>query len=206
MGEAPPDDPLIGTMVQRYRLSRLLGAGGMGRVYEAEHPEVGARVAVKVLTSEEQDSVARFFAEARAVNLIRHEGIVDILDLTHLPDGRPCIIMEYLEGASLQVLLSGGAMGLGTTCRLTIQILDALGAAHEHGILHRDLKPDNIFVSPSGRATLVDFGVAKLSSGTTVRTEAGIVVGTVPYMSPEQAMDEPLDPRSDLFSIGVVLY
>jgi len=203
-------DPLIGELVGSYRIERVVGEGGMGRVYEAVQPAIGARVAIKVITQNLGDPEfrGRFFAEARAVNLIRHERIVNIIDLTTLPDGRPCIIMELLSGAPLEELIEHrGPLPVGSVLRLASEILDALSATHEHGIIHRDLKPANIFVSPEGHAKLVDFGIAKLGGElASHQTAAGVVVGTVPYMSPEQATGEPLDGRTDLFALGVVLY
>ena len=153
-----------------YRVARLLGIGGMGRVYKGVHPTIGSRVAIKVLSrecSDRRDLVDRFFAEAKAVNLIRHESIVNVLDLAMLPDGRPYIVMEYLDGAPLASIIEHGGrsaapLPLGGLARLAVEVLDALGAAHAKGIVHRDLKPDNIFVTPSGRPKVLDFGIAKL--------------------------------------------
>src|SRR5215475_5813304 len=146
------DDGLLGTAVGAYRVARLLGVGGMGRVYKGVQPQIGSRVAIKVLSREctdRRDLVDRFFSEAKAVNLIRHESIVNVLDLSMLPDGRPYIIMEYLDGVPLSMLIDQSItrrmpMPLGGLARLTAEALDALGAAHAKGIVHRDLKPDNI--------------------------------------------------------------
>src|SRR5262244_2256424 len=150
------DDPLLGEMVGSYRLTKLLGEGGMGRVYRGIHAGIGARVAVKVLNAEwarNREIVERFFAEARAVNVVRNEGIVNILDLNYLPDGRPFIVMEYLDGQPLTSLIRAlHPLPLGALAALTQEVLDALAAAHAKGIVHRDLKPDNIFVTPVGRA------------------------------------------------------
>src|SRR5215813_11908735 len=153
------EDLLLGTTIGAYRIARLLGIGGMGRVYKGVHPTIGSRVAIKVLSrecSDRRDLVERFFAEAKAVNLIRHESIVNVLDLAMLPDGRPYIIMEYLDGAPLASIIDHAvqtrtALPLGGLARLAVEVLDALSAAHAKGIVHRDLKPDNIFVTPSGR-------------------------------------------------------
>ena len=208
------EDVLLGTTVGAYRVARLLGIGGMGRVYKGAHPTIGSRVAIKVLSrecSDRRDLVERFFAEAKAVNVIRHESIVNVLDLATLPDGRPYIIMEYLDGAPLAALIElaiqhGPPLPLGGIARLTAEVLDALGAAHAKGIVHRDLKPDNVFVAPSGRPKILDFGIAKLSdvSGTSTRT--GSLLGTPHYMSPEQAAGRPVDHRADLYAIGVILF
>src|SRR5512142_1468869 len=163
------DDPLLGRTIGVYRVARLLGIGGMGRVYKGVHPTIGSRVAIKVLSrecSDRRDLVDRFFAEAKAVNLIRHESIVNVLDLATLPDGRPYIVMEYLDGAPLSAIIeqarSRGPLPLGSIARLVAEVLDALAAAHAKGVIHRDLKPDNIFVSPNGRGKVLDFGIAKL--------------------------------------------
>jgi serine/threonine-protein kinase len=208
------DDGLIGTTIGAYRVARLLGVGGMGRVYKGVQPQIGSRVAIKVLSREcadRRDLVERFFAEARAVNLIRHEAIVNVLDLASLPDGRPYIIMEYLDGAPLAAAIDGarraGPLPLGTIARLAVEVLDALGAAHAKGIVHRDLKPDNLFVTPSGRPKILDFGIAKLVpelGGSSTRT--GALLGTPHYMAPEQAAGRAIDPRTDLYAMGVILF
>src|SRR5215207_8199299 len=143
------DDLLLGTTIGAYRIARLLGIGGMGRVYKGVHPQIGSRVAIKVLSrecSDRRDLVDRFFSEAKAVNVIRHEGIVNVLDLATLHDGRPYIVMEYLDGSPLssildQALHRGMPLPLGGLARLTAEVLEALGAAHSKGIVHRDLKP-----------------------------------------------------------------
>ena len=205
-------DALLGTTIGSWRVARLLGAGGMGRVYVAIQPKIGARVAIKVLKRDsagDASIVERFFNEARAVNVIKHENIVDIIDLGTLPDGSPYIVMEYLEGASLGAILrKTKRIAVGTVGRLVGEVLAALEAAHAKGVIHRDLKPDNVFVSPSGRVTVLDFGIAKLvddAIGSTP-TQTGSLLGTPAYMSPEQARSQPLDARADLYSVGVILY
>ncbi|HEY4242235.1 MAG TPA: protein kinase [Kofleriaceae bacterium] len=207
------EDLLLGTTIGAYRVSRLLGIGGMGRVYKGVHPTIGSRVAIKVLSrecSDRRDLVERFFAEAKAVNLIRHESIVNVLDLATLPDGRPYIIMEYLDGAPLASIIEAGAtrgpLPLGGIARLAAEVLDALGAAHAKGIVHRDLKPDNIFVAPSGRPKVLDFGIAKLSDTSHSATRTGSLLGTPHYMSPEQAAGRPVDHRADIYAMGVILF
>jgi serine/threonine protein kinase len=207
-------DPLIGSQIGAYRVESLLGIGGMGRVYKAVHPKIGSRVAIKVLSREctdRRDLVERFFAEARAVNVVAHENIVNVLDLAMLPDGRPYIVMEYLDGAPLSSLIdharSKGPLPIGAVARLAVEVLDALGAAHAKGIIHRDLKPDNIYVSPAGRGKVLDFGIAKLQpelGGSATHT--GSLLGTPQYMSPEQAAGRPVDARADLYSMGVILF
>ncbi|HEY0194066.1 MAG TPA: protein kinase [Kofleriaceae bacterium] len=208
------DDLLLGTTIGAYRVARLLGVGGMGRVYKGVQPQIGSRVAIKVLSrecSDRRDLVERFFSEARAVNLIRHESIVNVLDLSSLPDGRPYIIMEYLDGAPLAAMVESiaqsGPLPLGSIARLVVEVLEALDAAHAKGIVHRDLKPDNLYVAPSGRPKILDFGIAKLKpelGGS--YTQTGSLLGTPHYMSPEQAAGRPVDFRSDLYAMGVILF
>ncbi|HEY3804933.1 MAG TPA: serine/threonine-protein kinase [Kofleriaceae bacterium] len=208
------DDTLLGAQIGPYRIARLLGIGGMGRVYKGVHPQIGSRVAIKVLSrecSDRPDLVERFFSEAKAVNVIRHENIVNVLDLATLPDGRPYIVMEYLDGAPLASAIEAARtdmpLSIGGIARLASEVLDALGAAHGKGIIHRDLKPDNIFVTPSGRAKVLDFGIAKLVpelGGSATHT--GSLLGTPQYMSPEQAAGKPVDARADLYAIGVILF
>src|ERR1041384_268448 len=206
------DDVLLGQQIGAYRIARLLGIGGMGRVYKGVHPQIGSRVAIKVLSpecSDRRDLVERFFAEAKAVNLIRHESIVNVLDLAMLPDGRPYIIMEYLDGAPLAAHIDHAVrhqlpLPLGGIARLAAEVLDALGAAHAKGIVHRDLKPDNIFVAPSGRPKVLDFGIAKQSDVTNASTRTGSLLGTPHYMSAEQAAGRPVDHRADPYAIGVI--
>jgi serine/threonine protein kinase len=209
------EDVLLGTTIGAYRVARLLGIGGMGRVYKGVHPTIGSRVAIKVLSREctdRRELVERFFAEAKAVNMIRHESIVNVLDLATLPDGRPYIIMEYLDGAPLASIIdhaaaSGAPLPIGGLARLAVEVLDALSAAHAKGIIHRDLKPDNIYVTPSGRPKVLDFGIAKLSEpGAGSSTRTGSLLGTPHYMSPEQAAGKVVDQRADVYAIGVILF
>ena len=209
------DDLLLGSMIGAYRVARLLGIGGMGRVYKGVHPTIGSRVAIKVLSREctdRRELVDRFFAEAKAVNLIRHESIVNVLDLATLPDGRPYIIMEYLDGAPLASIIEHAIQAqtplpLGGLARLAVEVLDALDAAHAKGIIHRDLKPDNIFVTPSGRPKVLDFGIAKLNDMTTgSATRTGSLLGTPHYMSPEQAAGKGVEHRADIYAMGVILF
>ncbi len=207
------DDALLGTPIGPYRLARRLGRGGMGAVYLGVHSSIGSRVAVKVLlpvAAETPTLVERFFAEARAVNVIRHESIVNVLDLDVLPDGRPYIVMECLDGQPLSAYLTRWQpFPIDVLIRIAIEVLGALEAAHTAGITHRDLKPDNVFVTTLGRAKVLDFGIAKLrpeQGGLSDATRTGTLLGTPHYMSPEQAASQPVDHRSDLYSLGVILF
>jgi len=207
------DDPLLGLEVGRYRLVRVLGQGGMGRVYAAVQPDVGSRVAIKVISEEfarDRELAERFFAEARAVNMIRHENIVNVLDLTTLPDGRPVIVMELIDGHTLRSIVRAGPTPLGGVVHVMIDVLSALAAAHAAGVVHRDLKPDNILVTASGRAKVLDFGIAKLARALPgqlgPRTRTGAVLGTPEYMAPEQISGGHVDARTDIYAAGVVLF
>ncbi len=207
-------DPLLGTEVLRYRLARVLGEGGMGRVYLGVQPQIGSRVAIKILSehcARDPGLVDRFFSEARAVNLVRHENIVSVIDLAKLWDGRPFIVMEFVEGMTLGKLIRGGQAPLGGIVQVFSDVLSALDAAHAIGIVHRDLKPDNIMVTGKGHAKVLDFGIAKLSGGindlASARTRTGALLGTPSYMAPEQISGaEKVDARSDVYAAGVVLF
>ena len=208
------DDPLLGSEVGRYRIARLLGEGGMGRVYLAVHPAIGSRVAIKILLdpcARSPELLERFFAEARAVNLVRHENIAGVLDLAQLPDGRPFIVMEYVEGHTLAEIVRAGAVALGGLVQVMTEVLSALAAAHAIGIVHRDLKPDNVLVTAEGHAKVLDFGIAKLApelhQQLSPRTRTGALLGTPQYMAPEQISGTGgVDPRTDVYAAGVVLY
>lgn len=206
------DDSLLGTTIGSYRIARQIGAGGMGLVYLAVQPRIDSCVAIKVLSRDfdtRPDLVDRFFAEARATNVIQHENIVNVLDVDRLPSGRPYIIMEYLRGQPLSQAIEAEDRPLGGAIDVVLDVLSGLSAAHARQIIHRDLKPDNIFVSPEGRAKILDFGVAKLIPelmGRPGPTTTGALLGTPHYMSPEQAVGDPVDARSDIYSIGVILF
>ncbi len=202
----------------KYRLERLIGKGGMGKVYEAHHEEIGKRVAVKCISpkfAEDEGAVARFFREARAAAAIGHRSIIDVYDVGSQDDGSIYMVMEFLEGRSLgEVLFQRGQLDPVLTAYVTCQVLSALSAAHEKGVVHRDLKPDNIFLVSNRQAwpevKLLDFGISKIIG--TLDTEerltaTGAVLGTPYYMSPEQTMGRSdIDHRIDIYSMGVILY
>jgi len=208
------NDTMLGTEIGRYRLTRLLGEGGMGKVYLAEQPTIGSRVAIKILSDEcarNAELLERFFAEAKAVNLIRHENIISVLDLSVLPDGRPFIIMEFVEGQTLAHHVRKQAAPLGGVAQVMGEVLSGLAAAHAIGIVHRDLKPDNVLVTVEGHAKVLDFGIAKLAPGlraeVSPRTKTGALLGTPAYMAPEQISGAGnVDPRTDIYAAGIVLY
>jgi hypothetical protein len=206
-------DALVGTLVGRYRLVGVLGKGGMGCVYEGVHEDSGNRVAVKVIFDAyagDADMAARFFAEARSANAIRHDGIVKVLDVIALPDRRPAIVMDLVEGSTLRDAITGGAVPLRAILEVIAQVLDTVGAAHAAGIVHRDLKPENILVAKNGRAKVLDFGIAKLMNPApgqpVARTRTGAALGTPEYMAPEQISGGAVDARTDIYAMGVVLF
>jgi serine/threonine protein kinase len=212
------DDPdlRVGAVLGTYRLGELLGKGGMGYVYRAEHIKLGREVALKLLRADyarRRDAVNRFFQEAKTVNRVRHRNIVDVTDFVELDDGTTFIIMELLRGQSLGKWARTG-IDLPRALAVLVQICDGLGAAHAVGVIHRDLKPDNVIVTPTSDGgelvKLLDFGVAKLvnrdDEDIGFQTAAGSVIGTPAYMSPEQAGGMAVDQRSDIYSLGAIMY
>lgn len=205
---------MIGRTLSHYRIVRQLGAGGMGVVYEAEDSRLGRRVAVKMVSEHftDRSAVDRFEREARSASALNHPNICTIYEIDEI-DGAPFLVMELLDGETLQSLISRGALARETLLDLAIELADALAAAHAARIIHRDLKPANLFVTRSGHLKVLDFGLAKLlpeGPGSEVKTEQQMTashatVGTIGYMSPEQLRGEPLDARTDLYSFGVVL-
>jgi serine/threonine-protein kinase len=219
-------DSLIGRTLGRYRVLALLGRGGMGEVYQAKDTQLGRDVALKVLNSDfasDENRLRRFEQEARAASALNHPNIITIHEFGQA-EGRPFIVSELIEGETLRRRLARAPLAAGTALDMALQIASALAAAHEAGIVHRDIKPENLMIRPDGLVKVLDFGLAKLvepqaaeactltdidNEATTAAwsgTQPGMLLGTVNYMSPEQARGQRLDARSDLFSLGVVLY
>src|SRR6266404_4309848 len=217
---------MLGKSVLHYRIVERLGAGGMGVVYRADDTKLGRNVALKFLSEEavkDKPALERFLREARAAASLNHPHICTIHEIGE-DNGEPFIVMELLEGVSLKQRIDGERMRIDELLDLAIQIADGLAAAHTKGITHRDIKPANIFLTRSGQVKILDFGLAKLapekprvSEAVTVGGDAtaapadhltspGVALGTIAYMSPEQARGEPLEPTTDLFSCGAVFY
>jgi serine/threonine-protein kinase len=213
----PDPDPAIeaGTVVgERYRVVRMMGEGGMGRVYEAEHTFLGRRVALKLLRKDnlnQPENVTRFQHEAMAASKIGHRAIVEVIDFATLADGQVFMVMEMLQGESLEGWMSRPG-NLAEVVPLLAEVADGLDAAHRAGVVHRDIKPANIFLARNNdgsvHAKILDFGIAKMTDRPSkdFQTEAGSVLGTPYYLAPERATGKPLDPRADLYSLGVILY
>jgi serine/threonine-protein kinase len=215
-GSTDHDERLGQVVADRYRIVRVLGVGGMGGVYEAEHLLIGKKVALKCLHREyarDRDIVERFKREARAATLIGNDHIIDVTDMGDLPDGAPFLVMEYLAGKPLAAVCEQGPMPIKRAVHVARQICSALGAAHEKGIVHRDLKPENCFlIERNGDPDFVkvlDFGISKMHSSGVDKglTRTGMAMGTPSYMSPEQAQgSKNVDHRTDIWALGVILY
>lgn len=211
---------MIGTQVSRYRLVGLLAKGGMGEVYEAEDSVFPRTVALKFISADavaDPGSRERFQREIRVLSTLNHRNICVVYDAGEF-EGRPFLVMERLRGRTLSEELSRTPLDVEELLTIGIQVCEGLGAAHSHGIIHRDIKPSNLMLTSDGQVKILDFGLARLctpgepdredSTASTEKslTDRNALVGTVPYMAPEQALGKPLDPRCDLFSLGVVLY
>ncbi len=197
-----------GTRIGPYEVVAPLGAGGMGEVYRARDPRLGRDVAIKVLRKGVGDR-RRFEFEARAASSLNHANILTIYDVGE-EDGVPYIVSELLDGDSLRSLLGRGPLAVRTLLDIAVQIAAGLAAAHARDIVHRDLKPENIMVLRDGRVKILDFGLAKPADvdlcGDDTHTARGLLVGTIPYMSPEQIQGRPVDVRTDQFSLGTILF
>jgi predicted Ser/Thr protein kinase len=212
---------MIGQAIKHYQVEELLGQGGMGVVYRARDTRLGRPVALKVLPPEftrDQDRKGRFLQEARAAAAVTHPAIAQVYDVDEGPEGL-FIAMELVEGKTVKALIQGRELDLLGALEIATQVGGGLQKAHEAGIVHRDIKPENIVVTPDGHAKILDFGLAKLLEPTApqapegishmetlAKTQAGFVLGTLRYMSPEQARGQAVDHRSDIFSLGIVLY
>jgi serine/threonine protein kinase len=211
---APRVDPYLGLLIdRRYEIQKLIAQGGMGLVYRCRHSVLGKKLAIKIIradVAQMPDGYERFLIEAKAASAIGNEHIVDISDFGALPDGSSYLVMEYLTGVPLSTLMKRhGRMDVPRLAEIGCQIAEGLGAAHAAGIVHRDLKPDNVFViERKGQdfVKILDFGVARMEQSAKKLTQAGTIVGTPHYMSPEQATGKDVDHRGDIYALGVILY
>ncbi|MGH8443351.1 MAG: serine/threonine-protein kinase [Nevskiaceae bacterium] len=206
---ATGEPQVMATRISRYEILEELGHGAMGIVYKAQDPKIGRIVAIKTLSAAGQGTEleqyrARFLVEAKSAGRLNHPNIVAVHDVTDDEAGRPCLVLEFVEGTTLDRMVIDEQVSLARLLEMIGQVARALAYAHRHGIVHRDVKPANIMVTRNGQAKLSDFGIAKLEG--TSMTIAGQVMGTPAFMSPEQCTGSGVDARSDIFSLGSVLY
>ncbi|MEX1054842.1 MAG: serine/threonine-protein kinase, partial [Rhodothermales bacterium] len=209
MGTAPKDElHLIGQVISHYRILEQLGLGGMGVVYRAQDTRLGRQAALKFLSrhsTEDEDAKKRFIHEAQAASALDHENICTVYEIDETDRNGTFIAMAYYEGETLREKIARGALPVDEAVGIAIQISEGLARAHAKGIIHRDVKPANVIITPDGVVKIVDFGVAKLTGRTQI-TETGGVVGTAAYMAPEQVRGEDVDHRADVWELGAVLY
>ena len=211
-GETQMTSTLQGQTLGKYRVLDPLGRGGMARVYRAYHPQLDRYVAIKVLRSdlaEEEDFLERFRREARAVAALRHPNIVQVFDFD-VQDDVYYMVMELMEGDTLKTRLNdyrlrGERMAWGEMVRVLLDVLDGLAYAHGEGMIHRDIKPANVLLTKRGQAVMADFGIAQIVGGIR-HTASGVLMGTLDYIAPEQGLEGQSDVRSDIYSLGIVLY
>ncbi|MDX2091118.1 MAG: serine/threonine-protein kinase, partial [Kofleriaceae bacterium] len=209
----------IGTRLGPYAIERAIGAGGMGVVYRADDKRLGRKVAIKLLPSAKGEYFRRFEREARTIGNLNHPNLLTLFDVGE-HDGTPYLVTEMLEGESLRERLTRGPLGLREAIRVAAEVARGLAAAHDAGVIHRDVKPDNIYLTSEGRTKILDFGIAKLRrstlemkavdgnepTATPTTAETGVIIGTPGYMAPEQLEGDKVDERTDIFALGVVLY
>ncbi|HKG12407.1 MAG TPA: serine/threonine-protein kinase, partial [Pyrinomonadaceae bacterium] len=206
---------MIGKTISHYHILGQIGEGGMGVVYVAEDARFGRRVAIKIPHAGKDESHyrSRFLREARAVSRLNHRNIAAVYDMGETDDGRPYIVMELVSGQTLGDVLAGPGLSVARSVEVIREVAGALAEAHSHSIIHRDVKPSNVIISERGEVKVLDFGLAKQleEDGTKSRalsehTRSDVVIGTPLYLSPEQARGAKVDPRSDLFALGALLY
>jgi serine/threonine-protein kinase len=219
LGQPPPPsvpatDPYLGKLIaEKYQVERLLGVGSMGLVYRATHTVLGKTVALKIIRqdlAQDDETIGRFVTEAKAASAIGSEHIVEVFDFGKLPDGATYLVMEYLEGLTLgEAMDTEGGLAFEDAIGIATRVAAALAAAHVAGVVHRDLKPDNVFLVQGEDGWFVkvlDFGIAKVMHSSQKLTAVGSVIGTPHYMSPEQATGGRTDERTDIYSLGVIMY